>query len=220
MRECPGPPGRPSLVPRRSVSLVLVALFACRADPPAAPAAPAAPALAPASGTRTPLRPREDVPGVPNFAQVSAALYRGAQPTAEGMRALQAMGVKTIVNLRLLHSDRDRLEGTGLQYLHIHAAAWHPEDEDVARVLRVIRDPANQPVFVHCQHGADRTGTMVAAYRIVEQGWTSEEAAAELPNFGYHPIWTEILDYLAHFDRAAMQAAVTALPPPTLEVVR
>jgi protein tyrosine/serine phosphatase len=166
------------------------------------------------------LMPREDVAGLPNFAKVSDVLFRGAQPTAEGMRALKAMGVKTVVSLRMAHSDRDMLAGTELQYLRISAKAWHPEDEDVARVLKIIEDPKNQPVFVHCQHGADRTGTMVAAYRMVEQGWTKEEAAAELPNFGYHPVWTQILAYLDRFDRKAMLETVAQTPAPTLDLIR
>lgn len=163
--------------------------------------------------------PRDDIPGLPNFAKISDALYRGAQPTAEGFQALAKMGVKTVVNLRMLHSDRDLLKGTGLKYLHIKAKAWHPEDEDVASVLKVIEDPANQPVFVHCQHGADRTGTMVAAYRIVEQGMSSEDAAQELPRFHYHPIWSQVMTYLGGFQRDAMRARIAKTAMPRLEII-
>ncbi|NQU75584.1 MAG: hypothetical protein HQ546_04615 [Planctomycetes bacterium] len=52
-------------------------------------------------------------PGVPNFHRVSPALYHGAQPTAEGMKNLEAMGIKTIVNLRTLHGDRDEIGPSG-----------------------------------------------------------------------------------------------------------
>ncbi|NUP08121.1 MAG: protein-tyrosine-phosphatase [Polyangiaceae bacterium] len=168
---------------------------------------------------RAALEPRDDLPGLPNFAKVSDVLYRGAQPTAEGFRTLKNMGVKTVVSLRMLHSDRKMLEGTGLQYRRISAKAWHPEDEDVARVLKIVEDPKNQPVFVHCEHGADRTGTVVAAYRMVEQGWTNEEAAAELQAFGYHPIWAEILTYLSRFERKAMQQTVANTPAPSLDLI-
>lgn len=169
---------------------------------------------------RASLMPRSDLPGLPNFAKVSDKLYRGAQPTREGFLALKSMGVKTVVSLRMLHSDREMLEGTGLQYLRIEAKAWHPEDEDIARVLKIIEDPKNQPVFVHCQHGADRTGALVASYRIVEEGWTIDDAAAELPHFGYHPVWTEVMSYLKSFDRASMQAKIAKLSPEDLDVVK
>jgi len=182
---------------------------------PPQPVTPPAPPATP----RPTLQPRSDLPGLPNFAKVSDVLYRGAQPTAEGFRALKSMGVKTVVSLRILHSDRELLAGTGLHYLRISAKAWHPEDEDVARVLKIIDQPENQPVFVHCHHGADRTGAMVAAYRIVKQGWTREDAAAELPNFGYHPVWTQIRGYLERFDRDAMLVTVAKTPTPLLDTV-
>jgi protein tyrosine/serine phosphatase len=63
-------------------------------------------------------------------------------------------------------------------------------------------------VFVHCQHGADRTGMMVAAYRVMEMGWTPEEAAAELPRFGFHPIWQGIRERVLAFDRDDLRRKV------------
>ena len=43
-----------------------------------------------------------------------------------------------------------------------------------------MADPAKRPVFVHCKHGADRTGTMVAFYRILFEGWSKDEAIREM----------------------------------------
>jgi len=163
---------------------------------------------------------RADLPGLPNFSQVSEGLYRGAQPTAEGMQTLAELGIKTVVNLRSFHSDRDELRGTGLLYAHIECKAWHPEEEDVVRFLKIVRDPASQPVFVHCQHGADRTGMMVASYRVVEQGWTTEQATEELPRFGFHEVWDGIREFLAKLDPAALERKVEQAPVEKLEVVR
>jgi protein tyrosine/serine phosphatase len=80
--------------------------------------------------------------------------------------------------------------------------AWHPEDEDVIRWLQVVTDKSKQPIFVHCQHGADRTGTMVAIYRIIVEGWSKEEAIKELTEggFGFHSIWDELVDYIQKLD--------------------
>jgi len=114
--------------------------------------------------------------GCPNAYQVSDILYRGAQPTSEGFQQLEKQGIKTVVNLRSMHSDRDELKGAKLDYIHIEMQAWDPEQDQVEEFLKIITDPARQPVFVHCQHGADRTGAMVAVYRIVVQGWTKEKA--------------------------------------------
>ncbi|NMC68790.1 MAG: dual specificity protein phosphatase family protein [Myxococcales bacterium] len=143
-------------------------------------------------------------PGLPNLHRVDDGLYRGAQPSAEGMRSLERMGVRTVINLRAAHSDRDELRGTRLGYEHIRFEPWHPEDEEVEAFLRIATDPARRPGFVHCAHGADRTGMMVAIYRMVVQGWDAGEAIAEMTGggFGFHPAWGNLVDYLRSFDAA------------------
>lgn len=178
-----------------------------------------APASTTTTASRRALAPRNDLPGLTNFAQVSPNLYRGAQPTAEGFGALKKMGIKTVVSLRTLHSDRDLLQGTGLRYAHFQCKAWHPEEEDVVKFLKLMQDPANHPVFVHCQQGSDRTGMMVTVYRITTEGWTPDAAMAELPNFGFHPIWTEIKEYLSQVDAAALKKKVEAAKMPGIETI-
>ena len=131
------------------------------------------------------LVPRNDIPGLGNFAQISAHLFRGEQPTKEGVAALKKMEVRTIISLRSYHSDRRVLKGSGLQYVHLRCKAWQPNDTFIAQFIKLLRESAHRPVFVHCQHGADRTGMMVAAYRIIEQGWNVADAARETHNFGF-----------------------------------
>jgi protein tyrosine/serine phosphatase len=148
--------------------------------------------------------------GVPNLYQVTPNLYRSAQPTAAGMKSLEALGVRSVVNLRAFHSDRGELAGTALLNEELSVKTWHLEDEDVVRVLRLLKDTARGPYLVHCQHGADRTGTMIAMYRMVVQGWPREKAVDELVNggYGFHPVWRNILAYLAKVDVEAIRAAV------------
>jgi len=162
--------------------------------------------------------PRDDLPGLANFARVSNVLYRGAQPTAVGFRTLKSMGVRTIVNLRSAHSDRDALAGLGLRYIEIPSHAWEPRSEVVAMVLAITREPANQPVFVHCQHGADRTGYTVASYRIVEQGWDKGSALRELRGFGFHTIWGAVPTFIERLDAPAMRVRVEYTAPPPVEL--
>jgi len=149
-----------------------------------------------APATTVPAVPVDLSPGLTNFATVSADLYRGAQPTAEGFRTLAKLGVKTVVNLRAFHDDAKLIDGTGLGYVHITFEPWNPERGEVITFLKIMADSARRPVFVHCQHGADRTGTMVAAYRMVFQRWSLEQALAELPNFGFHRIWSNLKTFL------------------------
>jgi len=145
--------------------------------------------------------------GVPNLYKVSDALYRSAQPTAQGMKNLKALGVKTVVNLRSFHSDRDEIGTTRLGYEHIYMKAWHPEEKEVVRFLRIVTDPKRTPVLVHCQHGADRTGTMCAVYRVVVQGWTTKEALREMREggFGFHEIWANLAPWIKGLDLAKIK---------------
>ena len=97
--------------------------------------------------------------GLPNLHKVDAKLYRSAQPTAEGMTNLVALGVKTVVNLRDNHSDSDEIGGLPLAAKRIEIATWNPKVEQVKAFFAIMDDTNALPVLVHCQHGADRTGT-------------------------------------------------------------
>jgi protein tyrosine phosphatase (PTP) superfamily phosphohydrolase (DUF442 family) len=140
--------------------------------------------------------------GVPNLFKVSDSFYRSAQPTAEGMANLKKAGIRTVVNLRSFHSDRDELGPTDLAYEHISAKAWHPEAEDIAAFLRIATDTNKTPALVHCQHGADRTGTMCAVYRVAVQGWTKDEAIREMTQgeYGFHGIWDNLIAFVKALD--------------------
>ena len=143
-----------------------------------------------------------ELTGVPNLYRVSGQLYRGDQPSPQGMQNLKNLGVKTIINLRSFHSDRDEIGDTGLAYEHITMKAWHPEEKEAVRFLKIVTDPQRTPVLVHCQHGADRTGTMIAVYRIIVQGWSKAEAIREMTEggFGFHPIWGNLPKWIEKLD--------------------
>jgi protein tyrosine/serine phosphatase len=162
----------------------------------------------------------KDLPGLANFAQVSPALYRSAQPTREGFKRLKKLGVKTIVSLRTLHSDRDDLEGLGLNYARISFKPWHAEDEDVVKFLKIVTNPEYQPVLVHCKHGSDRTGTMVALYRVYEQGWPKKVALSELPRFGFHKVWANLKRYFRKVDIVSLRKQVARDEQPQVDLVR
>ncbi|MBW2172448.1 MAG: tyrosine-protein phosphatase [Deltaproteobacteria bacterium] len=140
--------------------------------------------------------------GVPNLHKISEDLYRSAQPTAEGMRNLKMMGIETVANLRSFHSDRDEIGETGLAYEHIYVKAWHPEEEEIVRFLQIATNPKRTPVLVHCLHGADRTGTMSAIYRIAVQGWTKDEAIKEMTGggFGFHEVFKNLVPWIQELD--------------------
>ena len=174
-----------------------------------------------AGGDAAAVRPAEwaqpvSLEGVPNLHRVSDTLYRSAQPTAEGMKNLKRMGIKTIVNLRAFHSDEDEIGEIGLDNEHIGMHTWHPKKEDAVRFLGVVTDPDRLPVLVHCLHGADRTGTMCALYRIAIQGWTKQAAITEMTEggFSFHGIWINLPDWIEDLDiEAIRQEAGISTPP-------
>jgi tyrosine-protein phosphatase SIW14 len=143
---------------------------------------------------------------LPNFHQVNPQLYRGAQPRAGGIRKLAQLGIRTIINLRgadeHTQAEQREAESLGLRYFAVPLAGLHrPSDEQVERVLALINASANQPVFVHCRHGEDRTGLIIAVYRITHDGWTGEQAKTEAKRYGMS--WTQIgmKDYISDYYR-------------------
>ena len=143
-----------------------------------------------------------DFNGLPNFHKVTNDLYRGAQPTAEGIRQLKKLGIKTILNLRTFHSDKDEIGETKVDYEHIRSTIWHPKEKEIIRFLQIVTNKHHTPVFVHCMHGADRTGVMCAVYRLAICGWTKEEAIAEMTKggFGFHKIWGSLITCIEELD--------------------
>jgi protein tyrosine phosphatase (PTP) superfamily phosphohydrolase (DUF442 family) len=161
------------------------------------------------------------VEGAPNLFKVSDSLYRSAQPTEEGLRNLKEIGITTVVNLRSFHSDRNEI-APGLGYEHIYMKAWHPEREEAVRFLRVVTDPKRSPTLVHCQHGADRTGTMTAIYRVVIQGWSKEDAIREMQDggFGFHRIWRNLPDWIRDLDVDSIREEIGIEPSRPQELQR
>lgn len=139
-----------------------------------------------------------DLPGVENLYRIHETLYRGAQPTEAGFGHLAQMGIKTVVNLRSDHDDADEMRDTDLARVDITTEPWGLHLRDVADFLKVVTDPSRQPVFFHCRRGADRTGAMAAAYRIVVQGWTPDAAIEEMTRggYGFHRTWVGLVDVL------------------------
>jgi len=143
-----------------------------------------------------------DVRGVPMLHQMTDHLFRSAEPSAEGLLNLKKTGVRTIINLRAFHTNRDLVRKFGFAFEQIYIKTWHLVEREIIHFLRIVTDPARFPVLVHCHHGADRTGTMCAVYRIVLQGWSKEEAIAEMTEggFGFHSCWVNLIPRIRRID--------------------
>lgn len=134
--------------------------------------------------------PRRDLhEGLPNFHRVSSQLFRGGRPTKKGMAKLKEMGVRTIVDLRdrsgLSSAEAKQARAVGIRYHRIPLGnLLGPRAKTIDRVLGILADAQAGPVYVHCRRGSDRTGTVVACYRIATETWTAERAIAEARDFG------------------------------------
>ena len=195
---------------RMRLALVLLGLFAA---PIVAQEAPAAPPATPTAETR-PAHWAEPIAleGVPNLHRVTDGLYRSEQPNALGMKNLEKLGIRTVINLRYFNDDEDEARGTSLRTERTKILTWRIGDKHVIEVMKMLRKPENGPFLIHCQHGADRTGLMTAMYRILEQGWTPDEALSELTDggYGYHSMWTNIIKYVKSVDVAALEAKIAS----------
>jgi protein tyrosine/serine phosphatase len=143
--------------------------------------------------------------GVSNFGRVSDQLYRGAQPSSVGFNTLHNMGVSIIVNFRDEvdpAGEKREVESLGMKYVGIPWSAFsNPSDAQVVQFLDLVRANPQAKIFVHCQRGADRTGTMIAAYRVVIEHQTPQDAVSEMYKYRY-----------AHFFLPHLQHYITSLP--------
>jgi len=124
------------------------------------------------------------VPGIQNFRQVDSHVYRGAQPTEEGLKYLAKVGVKTVIDLRKT-DERSRKEeravtAAGMKYVGVPMTGLTPPTEaEITRILNILENDDSGTVFVHCKRGADRTGAVIASYRIDHDGWDNARALSE-----------------------------------------
>ena len=142
---------------------------------------------------------------IPNFGQVTPNLYRGGQPTLEGMEALKKLGVDIVVDMRGGRQEAENkiADKLGMRYISIPSHCPFPTDKPWAQFLAVIRDNPDRKIFVHCRLGDDRTGLAIASYRIADEGWTAAEALNEMKTFGFsgvhHAICPGLESYVESF---------------------
>ena len=150
--------------------------------------------------------------GIPNFHQVNQHVFRGGQPSVEGWQGLANLGVKTVIDLRRTdeHSTADEakaVEAAHMKYVNVPMkGVVAPTNEQIAQVLAML--DSGDTVFVHCKRGADRTGAVIACYRIAHDRWKPHQALDEAKSFGM--AWTQlgIKRYIMTFQPAVKGAGV------------
>lgn len=152
------------------------------------------------------------LPGIKNFDQVDTRVYRGAQPTPEGIRQLANLGVKTVVDLRET-GERSKKEqrivtGNGMRYINVPMSGLTPPtSEEITKILNLLEDLSSGPVFVHCLRGADRTGAVIAAYRIDYEKWDNGRALKDAKAHGMSPFQLPRENFIRNFHARNAAAA-------------
>jgi len=149
---------------------------------------------------------------IPNLSQVNDWLYRGGQPDLSGFETLQEMGIKTIISFRWISEIRSRervlADQLGFNYVTIPLGyCVYPSKSQTERFFSLVDDPSLRPIFVHCKYGSDRTGLMVAYYRMAREGWTADRAYDEMKSSGFHVLLVHPFKWAAFkFERQLQQA--------------
>jgi len=149
--------------------------------------------------------------GVPNFHQVNEHLYRGGQPTEEGFKNLAKLGVKTIIDLRETTSrsvaEEKIVKSLNMKYIAVPMVGC-PSPDQAKKALAIMHDESAGPVFIHCRRGADRTGTLVACYRVSHDSWDNEKALKEARTLGMHWFEWAMFKFVRAFQPTAVATAV------------
>lgn len=142
-------------------------------------------------------------PRIVNYDRVNASLYRGGQPNDLGVQWLRDAGIKSIINLRMANDvwpgEPLAAQECGIQYTNLPLHGFSaPTRAEVETILTTI-ERLPKPVFIHCQHGCDRTGTIVACYRIHRDGWTQKAALKEASVYGMSVFELEMKQFIREF---------------------
>jgi tyrosine-protein phosphatase SIW14 len=160
---------------------------------------------------------------LPRFQQVSEKLYRGAQPRDGGLIKLRELGINTVINLRgasaRTKAQEAEARALGLNYFNVALPNWgRPQDARVQRILEIIAAPESGRVFIHCRTGVDRTGTIVALYRMTHDGWSTDKALAEAERSGMRRIQFWMRDYAEDYgEHMTKMGPETALKSPRVD---
>jgi tyrosine-protein phosphatase SIW14 len=130
-----------------------------------------------------------NLPGIDNFGKINENFYRGAQPEGSDYADLATFGIRTVINLTshdAEENEKSMVEKAGMNYIQIPMTTHeYPSETKVKKFLDIVKDPANQPIYVHCVGGKHRTGVLTAVYRMTQDGWTADRAYQEMKDYKF-----------------------------------
>lgn len=144
-----------------------------------------------------------------NLYMLNDSIFRSEQPDSLEFVQLYNYGIRSILNLRDHHTDREGAKSVPLTLYDVAMNAKAFTDEEIVKALKVL-DKSPKPVLVHCKQGSDRTGVVLAMYRIIFQGWTKAQALDELEHGGndFHEKYANIPEYIRNVNIGKIKAEI------------
>ena len=185
-----------------------------------APAAAKTPAPAPAIGQSAVANVT-----IENFGKINDMYFRGAQPKGRDFAALKSLGVKLVIDLAEEGDPNEgpNAEAAGMQFVRIPLTTSHaPSQAVIDQFMKLVNDPANQPVYVHCMGGRHRTGAMTAVYRMTHDGWNADQAFSEMKKFRFgadflHPeLKNFVYAFFSQLDKPSAPRVLVAAATPAV----
>ena len=144
--------------------------------------------------------------GVPNLHRVDLHVYRGGQPSPAAWKDLAALRIGTVVDLRRdgenqdhsTKTEADLVEAAGMRYINVPMDGMAAPTTDQLSKLLALMD-SDDVVFVHCRSGRDRTGVVIACYRVAHDHWRNQKALEEAKSYGMHSFERAMMHYIVNF---------------------
>lgn len=154
---------------------------------------------------------------LPNFHEVHEFLYRGGEPTDRGLEELKQKNVETVIDLRATSErtaqEKRFAEKLGMRYINLPMDSSAPSKKAIDEFLAAVEEAqkssaAEHPaVYVHCQHGSDRTGCLVGVWRVTHDGWDYPRAYEEMRKYYFSPKFTNLSGTVRRYAEKSPAAA-------------
>ena len=156
-----------------------------------------------------------ELAGLRNLHHVNDRVYRSGQPADGDWRRLVQLGIQTVVDLRQdgennehsVRSEAAAVRAAGMRYVNVPIrVSTVPTNVEISQLLGILN--SGETTLIHCNLGRDRTGTVIAAYRIAHDHWKNRVALREAQSYGLHWYERGMKSYILMFQPPTEGAAI------------